>query len=308
MPFFSIPYMLRRSTLIVPLSAESFISKAHLRGADVIMLDLEDGVAATAKSMARSRLGTAAHEVARGGARVLVRVNRPLNLLVEDLAAAVIPGVHGIVLAKVEGAGHIRLVSEAIGELEAQRGIPPGTIRLSATIETPQALQRVAAIARADPRLESIGMGSLDLAASCGFEPAAENLLYAMQSVLIAAKAAGIHASGYLGSIADFHDLEGMRALLDRSRRLGMTGGTAIHPNQVTVLNEVFSPRPESVSQARDLIAHAETAFSRGQGAFKYLGRMVDRPVVLAAQQTVALAQAIANHEARRQELLAATN
>lgn len=297
--------VLNRSTLIVPLSNEAFIAKAHLRGADTILLDLEDGVAPGAKQAARERLPSAVRDVSRGGARVSVRVNRPLGLLVRDLEAAVIPGVSSIGIAKVDGPGHVRLVSEYIGELEAERGLPAGSVRLSATIETPQALLQAADIARADPRLDSIGMGPLDLAAACGFEPTAEALIGPMQTLLIAARAAGIHASGTLGSIANFRDIEGMRQALRRSRALGFRGGAAIHPAQVAVLNEAFAPTAEEVAEAREIVALARAHFAQGTGAFSYRGRMIDKPVVIAAEKTLELAEAVAASEARMKRLLA---
>jgi citrate lyase subunit beta / citryl-CoA lyase len=158
---------LARSFLIVPLSSERFIAKAHLRGADGITLDLEDGVAPSAKAAARDRLASAVKQVGRGGARVRVRVriNRPLDLCVRDLEAAVIPGVSTICIAKVDSAGHVRLISEFIAKLEAERDLPIGGITLFASIETPAALMRVGEIAQADPRLTAIGLGTEDISA-----------------------------------------------------------------------------------------------------------------------------------------------
>lgn len=293
-----------RSTLIVPLSNEAFIARAHLRGAESILLDLEDGVAPNAKPAARDRLPAAVAAVSRAGACVGVRVNRPLGLLVRDVEAAVVPGVASITLAKVEGPGHVRLVSEFIGELELARGLPPGNIRLSATIETPQALLQATEIARADPRLSAIALGGLDLAAACGFEPTPEALLGPMQTLLFAAKAAGITAGGYLGSIADYRDLDGMRELLRRSRQLGFRGGAAIHPSQVAVLNEVFTPTAQEVADARAILALAANHLAQGTGAFAYRDRMIDKPIILAAEATLALAKAIADRAARTREFI----
>lgn len=298
------PMILSRSTLIVPLSNEAFIARAHLRGADTILLDLEDGVAPSAKQAARERLSSAAASVSLAGSRVNVRVNRSLGLMVRDLEAAVIPGIAAISLAKVEGPGHVRLVSEFIAELERERGLPPGGIRLSATIETPQALLQAADIASADPRLTAIGLGGLDLAAACGFEPTPDALLGPMQTLLFAAKAAGISAGGYLGSIADYRDLDGMRQLLRRSRSLGFRGGAAIHPSQVAVLNEEFAPTAQEIDDAHAIVALAAEHLAKGTGAFSYRGRMVDKPVVIAAETTLALADAIATSEARTRRLL----
>lgn len=299
---------LQRSSLIVPLSNDPFIAKAHLRGADAITLDLEDGVALSAKESARARLADAVQLVARGGALVKVRLNRPLGQLVRDLEAAVISGVHSLGIAKVESAGHVRLVSQYIAELELARGLPVGGIGLSASIETPQALRQVHEIAGADPRLRSIGLGSLDFAAACGFAPSFETLLEPKRMVLFAAKAAGIESGGYVGSIANFSDMPAFREMVRRSKAWGFYGGGAIHPAQVTVLNEEFGPSPEEAEDARAIVALAEMEFAAGRGAFAFKGRMVDKPVVDAARTTLALAAAITAHEARRQQLLNQTN
>lgn len=295
---------LQRSSLVVPLSHEKFLAKAHLRGADSITLDLEDGVAAHAKDAARQRLAAAVPSVARGGATVKVRLNRPLGLMVRDLEAAVIAGVDGLGIAKVESAGHVRLISEYVGELEKARGLPAGGIKLSAAIETPQALRQVHEIAAADPRLEAIDLGGLDFAAACGFTPSFETLLAPKQLLMVAAKAAGIRCDGYIGSIADYTDLEGLRQTIRRSKAYGFYGGSAIHPAQVQVLNEEYAPDPEEVADARAIVAQAEREFASGRGAFPYKGKMVDKPVVDAAQDVLAMVAAIEAHEARRRRLL----
>jgi citrate lyase subunit beta/citryl-CoA lyase len=300
------PPRLQRSSLTVPLSNEKFLAKAHLRDADNITLDLEDGVAANAKEAARARLPVAVKSATRGGATIKVRLNSSLGLLVRDIEAAVIPGVDSLGIAKVESAGHVRLVSGYVAELELARGLPVGGIKLSAAIETPQALSRVQEIASADPRLVSIGLGSLDFAAACGFVPSFETLLAPKQLVLYAAKAAGIESGGYVGGIADYTDLEGLRQLIRRSKAHGFHGGGAIHPDQVKVLNEEFGPGAAEIEDARGIIEMAEREFSGGRGAFSFKGKMIDKPVVDAAREVVAMADAIAAHEQRRRRLLAA--
>jgi citrate lyase subunit beta / citryl-CoA lyase len=297
---------LQRSSLTVPLSSEKFLARAHLRGADCITLDLEDGVALNAKEAARLRLPQAVRSAAQGGAMIKVRLNRPLGLLVRDLEAAVIPGVHGLGIAKVDSAGHVRLVSEYVSELERARGLSLGGIRLSASIETPLALSRVHEIASADPRLTSIGLGSLDFAAACGFEPSFETLLAPKQLVLYAAKAAGIDSGGIVGGIANHTDLESFRQIVRRSKAQGFHGGGAIHPAQVQVLNEEFAPNAAEAADARAIVELAEREFALGRGAFSFKGKMVDKPVVDAAHQVLAMLVLIEAHEERRRRLLSA--
>lgn len=296
--------LLDRSSLIVPLSSERFIAKAHLRGADSITLDLEDGVAPNAKAAARERLAAAVKEVGRGGARVKVRINRPLDMVVRDIEACVIPGVSVLAIAKVESASHVRLLSELVAKLEAERGLAPMSVTLSASIETAAAFRQIYEIAAADPRLTAIGLGPEDFSAECGFDPTPEALFYPKQVTLFAAKAAGIMASGYMGSIADFSDLDAFRAVIRRSRRLGYRGGACIHPDQVAILNEEFAPTAQEVIDATAIVGQAEIQFAKGIGAFPYKGKMIDKPVVDRAREIVQVASAVAAHAERTRSML----
>ena len=115
-----------RSLLYVPVNVDRFVEKAHLRGADCIQLDLEDAVPVKEKAYARTLVPTVAPLVARGGADVVVRINRPLRMAIADLEACVGPAVHGFAITKVESASHLRLLDEVVTELEAERGLPPG--------------------------------------------------------------------------------------------------------------------------------------------------------------------------------------
>src|SRR5579883_2315643 len=137
-----------RSLLFVPVTQRRFVEGAARRGADGIILDLEDSVAASEKERARSLVAEAAQLVSRGGADVIVRVNRPLRMTVRDLEAVVGAGVQAIALPKAESAQHVELVAEILDELEAERGIATGTTRMLAMVETCSAFFRIAEIAR----------------------------------------------------------------------------------------------------------------------------------------------------------------
>src|SRR3954469_13865813 len=121
-----------RSLLFVPVTQRRFVDGAARRGADAIILDLEDAVAASEKERARTLVPEAAATVSRGGADVVVRVNPPMRMTVRDLEAVIGPGVHAIALPKAESAEHIQLVAEIIDELEAERGLPVGTTKMLA--------------------------------------------------------------------------------------------------------------------------------------------------------------------------------
>src|SRR5213596_2049945 len=160
-----------RSLLFVPVTAQRFVDGAARRGADAIILDLEDSVAASEKERARTLVPEAAEIVSRGGADVVVRLNRPVRMTVRDLEAVIGPGVQAVALPKAESADHVRLVAEIIDELEVERGLPLGTTKMLAMVETASAFFHIAEIARAHPRLVALNLGAEDFALSAGCCP-----------------------------------------------------------------------------------------------------------------------------------------
>src|SRR5690242_350566 len=151
-----------RSMLFVPVTTQRFVEGAAKRGADAIILDLEDAVALSEKERARGLVPEAASIVSRGGADVVVRINRPLRMTVRDLEAVIGAGVTAIALPKAESAQHVELVSEIIDELEAERGIPVGTTKMLAMVETASAFFRIHKIAKASRRLVALNLGAED--------------------------------------------------------------------------------------------------------------------------------------------------
>ncbi len=288
-----------RSLLFVPVTAQRFVDGAARRGADAIILDLEDSVAASEKERARGLVPKAAAIVSRGGADVVVRINRPLRMAVRDIEAAVGPGVLALALPKVDSAEHVRLLAEIVDEIEAERGMALGTTRLIAMVETTAAFFRLAEIAGAHPRLCALTLGAEDFATSAGILPDAEALSMPKQMAVFAARAAGIMPLGFIGSIAEFHDLDGFRATIRRSRRFGFIGASVIHPSQVPILNEEFRPTTDEVDHARRVLAAYDKALAEGVGAVTVDGKMIDVPVVERARLMVERETAIADREAR---------
>ena len=288
-----------RSLLFVPVTARRFVDGAARRGADAIILDLEDSVAASEKPRARQLVGEAAGIVSQGGADVVVRINRPWRLAVRDLEAVVGPQVLALALPKVDSAEHVRTIAEIVGELEAERGMAAGTTRLVAMVETAAALFRIAEIARADRRLVGLNLGAEDFALSAGMLPEAEGLLLPKQLCVFAARAAGILPLGFVGTVAEFLDLDAFRATIQRSRRLGFAGASVIHPSQIAILNEEFRPSADEVAHARRVLAAYDEAEAKGVGAVTVDGRMIDVPIVERARLLVAREAAIAAREAR---------
>ncbi len=186
-----------RSLLFVPVTAEKFVRTGADRGADGIILDLEDAVAPSQKDHARTLIADAIPQVSRNGADVLVRVNRPWRLLVRDLEAAVIPGVAALMLTKVDSPEHVHACAEIVAELEAERGLPAGKIQFVVLVETAAGFFRIEEIAKSHPRVVALSLGTEDFTADVGMLPDPEGLLYPKQHTLFAARAAGIMPMGF---------------------------------------------------------------------------------------------------------------
>lgn len=276
-----------RSMMFVPVNVDKFVEGANTRGADVIILDLEDSILPKDKERARTLVAAAAPRVARSGADVLVRVNRPWRLCLRDLEAIVSPQIYGLMLPKTESPEHVHMAAEVLDEIEVERGLPLGHTRIVAMIEGAAAFFRMREIAAAHPRIVALTLGSEDFALSAGMVPEAEGLLYPKQQVVFAARAAGVLPLGFVGTVADYKDLEAFRATARRSRRLGFTGASVIHPSQIAILNDEFRPSADEVRMARRVVDAFEAAAGGNQGAIEVDGKMVDIPVVERARRTL---------------------
>jgi citrate lyase subunit beta/citryl-CoA lyase len=289
-----------RSALYVPANVPRFIDGAHKRGADAIIVDLEDSVPNAERPAARRDLQATAENVARGGADVIVRINRPWRQAMLDLEAAIGPRVQALAVTKVDSADHIRLIAEVVSELEAERGMTVGATQLTAMIETPDAWFQMREIAKADRRIVALTLGGEDFALTVGMLPTAEALFMPKQQLAIAARAAGILPLGFIGTVADYKDLDAFRETIRRSRRLGFRGASVIHPSQVQILNEEFAPGADEVASADNIVAAYDAAVAAGRGSISVDGKMIDVPVVLRAQELLAIHAAIQEREARK--------
>jgi citrate lyase subunit beta/citryl-CoA lyase len=283
-----------RSLLYVPVNVDRYVDKAHTRGADGIILDLEDSVPPSQKDAARKMVQGAAQKVARNGADVLVRINRELELAVRDIEASVSPLVQALKLPKIQSADHVKLLAELVGNLEVARGMPEGWTRLVPMVETADAFFTINDIAKASPRIVTVVLGGEDFALDCGFVPDPEVYLYPKQQSLFAARAAGLTPMGLIGTVADYSDLDAFRAVVRHSAKFGFEGASCIHPANVSILNEEFSPPEAAVAQARKIIVADAKNTAAGRGSFELDGKMIDIPVVIRAQRLIARAQRIA--------------
>ena len=282
-----------RSILYVPGNVPKFIDKAHERGADCVLIDLEDSVQPAQKPEARAMLPETMKKVARGGADVAVRINRPMRLAIPDIEAAVRPGLAALFITKTESVQHLRLLDEAVTELEKERGLPVGGIGFGAMIEHPRALAEIHDIAEHGPRVITMMLGGEDFALETGSVPGDETLELPKRLVAFAAQAHGVNMIGILGTVADYSDPEAYRKSAERARRFGFSGGTCIHPGLVAALNEAFTPKPDEVAYAKKLIDADKQAQAEGRGSFSVDGKMIDIPVIDRARKLLARHEAI---------------
>ena len=283
-----------RSMLFVPTNVEKFVEKAPGVGADAVILDLEDAVAANAKDEARKLLPGVAKRLADQGLDVTVRINRPWRLAVKDIEAAVSEHVVALLLPMTDSAAHVKEVDKVVTEVEAEKGLPVGQTFLCPLIETAEGYLNARDIANASPRMMSLSLGSEDFALSMGMEADPETLYAPKQHIVACARAAGLTPMGFIGSIAEFRDMDKLYEIMRRSKRAGFRCASCIHPNQVKVCNEVFGPSEDEIAQARKIIEAYDAALARGEGAITVDGIMVDVPVADRARATLALAEAIA--------------
>lgn len=258
-----------RSLLYVPAHSERFVSKAHTRGADAIILDLEDAVAEADKDRARDGLSESVAQVGRAGAAILVRINAGARAL-DDARAARAAKAAAVVVAKAE-----------VAELEALATVE---IPLIAMLESPAAILDARACAR-HPGVIGLMVGGEDLATELGGQPTPEVLRVPKLLAHYAAKAEGKLSFGMLRSVADYADLEALRVAATEARIHGFDGASCVHPSAVPILNEAFSPSAEEIDWARRVVAAAPNS----DAAFTLDGRMVDKPVVDRAKRILKL-------------------
>lgn len=249
-----------RSLLYVPADQERFIAKAHQRGADGVILDLEDAVPDDRKAIARANLSQSVATLRQGDGLVAVRVNAGSD---DDVQAAVSSGVDLIVLPKADLTTLEAL--EKVLEAAAAPGLP-----VLATIESPAALLDAPAIAR-HRCVAAVNLGSEDFALAIGGVPDPEVLRQPKLMVHYAAKAAGKISLGLLRSIADYADLAAITAAATEARRHGFDGSTCVHPSAVPILNTAFRPTEAELVWAGAVLATSGTVNLDGQ--------MIDKPL-----------------------------
>src|SRR5882724_4949624 len=278
---------LLRSWMFVPGDRQRMIDKALSLPVDAIMMDIEDGVAPSEKQNARVQIGAALDDVVarlaedpryRTPAR-FVRVNVVgSQRFIEDTNAVVRPGLEGLVIPKVESVDQVRVVEDELGRAEVRHHMPGGSVKLLIAIETPIGLFNAEDFTR-------------EMNLPMRREGEAVDLIYARSHIATAAAAA--HVQSVDGVWVDLNDPVGMKRYAQQARRLGMTGISIIHPNQIEEANAAFTPTREDIDYAQAVVNAFEDARSRGLGAIAFRGQLLDYPIVDRARQTVALAKTL---------------
>lgn len=290
--------------LAVPATNRKMVEKALASGADDVFLDLEDAVAPDSKAGARGDVVGALRELDWGGQRTIYRVNaldtgwfyRDLIEVVEEA------GEHldAVLLPKIQRSEDVHVAATLLTQLELACGLENGGIKLEAQIENAEGLVNIDAISCASDRLEALHFGPGDFAASLRMPQTSIGTMdewdesypghrfgYVMQRIVVAARAAGLRA--FDGPVADYGDEEGLRESCLLARSLGFDGKWCIHPAQIEVVNNVFSPTEAEVQWAKKVVAAYEEANAAGSGAVSVDGMMVDAASVRMARGTLEL-------------------
>ncbi len=283
-----------RSFIFVPGNRANMLERARNFNSDVIMVDLEDSVPPGEKETAREMAKEWVPALKKEGKRVMVRVNSlDTGLTRQELEAVVSPDLYGISLGKVESTWNMRDADRMLSSIEHLAGVEPGSIKMVAWAETASALVDARDIATASKRVVALAFGAEDFTNDMGIErtDTGEEVRVPRSLVPVAARAANVASLD--SPFVLFQDPDALRADAQRARQMGYTGKFAIHPAQLDIINDTFSPSAEEIAYARQIMAAWEEAEAAGRGSLAMDGRMVDVPVVKRAQNLLAFADAV---------------
>ncbi|MCC7271754.1 MAG: CoA ester lyase [Alphaproteobacteria bacterium] len=290
-----------RTFLFSPADHARRVEKVFSVGADAVILDLEDAVAAARKPAARG-LALAALQRPRH-CLGYVRVNAmETEFCFGDLQAIVHPGLDGIVLPKVESAAGLLAVDWVVEQLERERGLPRRGIDIMPIIETARGIADLDQILRAGSRIRrvSFGAGDFTLDVNMVWSRAESELAHARSKVAVSSRAAGLEAP--IDTVwADLEDQEALEASAVTVLGMGFQGKLCIHPKQIPVVNRVFTPNEAEIAFAERVVAAFAKAEAEGSAAFQLDGKFIDYPPVYRAQRMLKTVAAIRERERRQQ-------
>ena len=285
-----------RSLLFVPGNQPRMLERASGLKPDAFIPDMEDSVPIDEKANAREVTASYIAKLAADGVPVIPRVNSlDTGLLDDDLAAVVGGHVFGVSVGKIETPQDIATISAKLDALERSAGTEVGSVRLVPWIETAMAIVHLYEICKASPRIAGVAFGAEDFTNDMGIErtESESETFFARNSIAVAARAADVVAldTPYFG----FRDPDGLRENAQTAKQYGFKGKFAIHPAQIDIINETFSPSSAEIEQARRVVKAFDEAASRGRGSTSLDGKVVDVPVVKRAQAVLELAASMAD-------------
>lgn len=283
---------LYRTMFFVPGNAPGKIAKAEIYGEDSIVFDLEDAVSIYEKDAARDLVCEYLSDY-RPDCRVGIRINGQDTPYYEEDVRALVPLKPDFLrLPKSETAKNILDLDALLTECEKAAGIEVGTIRIAATIETALGVYNAYEIASASPRVFAIGLGAEDFRADMRMvrSETAEEILFARNQISLCAHAAKVIPMDYVNS--NFKDPEGFKADVAFGKKLGYTCKSCIHPNQIPLVHEVYTPTDKEIEQAKKVVAVYDEAMANGSGVVALDGKMIDMPIVIRARAALEYAKA----------------
>ncbi len=282
----------RRALLYMPGDDLHKIQKAFTLIVDCICMDIEDGVALNRKASARETIIQALSSLDFGESERLVRVNGDHTEFFEEDLAAVLPAhPDGIVIPKIENAETVELVSQKMAVIEKTNGWPLGGMTILAIVETARGILNLGAICQSDQRLSALIFGAEDLAANLGVTRTTEGweIFHARSEIILNCAAFGLQAIDMVDN--DYRDLEALKKEAVQGARMGFSGKQVIHPNQVEVVQNAFSPTEEEVMRAQQVVELYTLEQEKGRGALGLEGRLIDMPVFRQAENILARAK-----------------
>jgi len=280
-----------RSWIFVPGHSAKMLEKSFGLPVDVVMLDLEDGVVPAMKGEARALVAEALdrHPDVERPCRY-VRVNAVgTSELALDLASIVRPALQGLVVPKVETVDQVSDLDAHLGQIESDKAIPRGQIKLMLAIESARGLVAAPTLVTASSRVSGLMFGAEDFSRDLGLATVrtglAREFTYARSAIVVAAAAARVQSID--GVWPDLKDAAGLEDDCVRARALGFSGKSMIHPGQAEAINRIFRPSNDEIEYARRLINEFEQAVAAGHGSISFGGMLVDRPIYERARATV---------------------
>jgi citrate lyase beta subunit len=283
----------RRSLLFVPGNDGRKLDRAEKASADTVVLDLEDAVAPSEKERAREEVASRIQGAAFAASEVAVRINAPGSPDFQaDLVSVVPSGARLLLIPKVESALEFAAVAEAVSQLE--ESADAGSVRLLALVESARGVANLASIGQGSSRLEGLCFGNADFALDMGLpdgDPSSGVVYQSRCNLAIAAVAARV--SPIDGVCLSVKDGDAFRAEATEAVRLGFHGKLCIHPSQVPLANEIFSPSEGQIAAARRIVEAWDAAAIRGKGVFSLDGKMIDAPLVEVQKQVLERARCL---------------